>query len=283
MSTRTDFVHWASSWGLALALLAISSGTREVRAQAVAVAAAPVQVWPDEQFESWVFNNEGNAATARQKFDAHLKLKIDEIDLNCRLSEEQKQKLHLMGCGDIKQIFDSFEKAKRQFKLLNNDVQKLNEIMPFVQPIQLAQHSLFQDGSLFTKSLRHALTQEQFARYAVMDRERREFQHRAQIELAVHTLEESIPLRDAQRRELLALLAKELKPVRKSGQYSFYVLMSRIALVPDQKIKPLFTDAQWKLWDKHLSVYKNLVGNWRQAGIVLDEEDLADLPAKAVK
>ncbi len=178
MSTRTDLVHSPSSsplpvsrrgWGrgfggLVLALLAASSGTGDLRAQAVA-AAAPVQALPDESFEMWVFNNQGNASTARQKFDALLKLRIDEIDRHCCLSEEQKQKLQLMGCGDMKQIFDSFEKAKHQFNLLNNDVQKLNEIMPLVQSIQLAQRKLLQDESLFAKSLRHTLTQEQFARY----------------------------------------------------------------------------------------------------------------------
>jgi flagellar hook-basal body complex protein FliE len=165
MSTRTDFVRLPSSRGLVLALLAVSTGTREVRAQIPVAAAAPVQFLPDESFEMWVFNKQGNAATARQRFDALLKSRIDEIDGNCRLSEEQKQKLQLMGCGDIKQIFDSFDKAKRQFNLLNNDMQKLREIRPLVEPIQMAQHSLFQDGSLFAKSLRHTLTEEQFARY----------------------------------------------------------------------------------------------------------------------
>ncbi len=283
MTLRTDFCNCRFSLGVALALLAVAGVTGEVRAQAIAVRAAPVQVWPDEQFESWVFNNEGNAATARQRFDALLKLRIEEIDRHCGLVEEQKQKLHLMGCGEIKQIFDSFDRAKRQFKLLNNDIQKIQQIQPFVQPIQTAQQRLLQDGSLFAKSLRHILTQEQFARYEVVERERREFQHRAQIELAVHTFEESVPLRDAQRRELIALLTKELKPVRTSGQYTFYVLMSRIALLPDQKIKPLLTDSQWKVWDKQSSLYKNLIANWRKAGIVLEEEDFADLPAEAVK
>lgn len=287
MSTRTGFVHLRSSsrfsWGLALALLSVAGGTSEVRAQVIAVKAAPVQVLPDEQFENWVFGNEGNASMTRKRFDAKLKLRIEEIDRNCRLTDEQKQKLQLMGCGDIKQIFDTFEKAKRQFKVLDNDIQKLQEIVPLVQPIQTAQHNLFQDGSLFAKSLRHTLTQEQFDRYEVVDRERREFQHKAQIELAVHSIEESIPLRDAERRELLALLTKELKPARKSSQYSFYILRARIALLPDQKIKPLFSDSQWKLWEKQASVYKNLIANWRKAGIVLDDEEIAELPPEIVK
>jgi hypothetical protein len=282
INTRTEFVRLRASWLLALALLAVAGGTGKVRAQVLAKA-APAQAWPDEQFENWVFNNEGNAASARKRFEAKLKLRIEEIDRNCQITEGQKQKLQLMGCGDIKQIFDAFEKAKHQFNLLDNDVQKLQDIIPFIQPIQAAQHNLFHDGSLLAKSLRHTLTKEQFERYEVVDRERREFRHKAQIELAVHTLEESIPLRAAERRELLALLNKEIAPARKSSQYGFYVLMARIANLPDQKIKPLFTDTQWKLWEKQANVYKNLMANWRKAGIVLDDEELADLPAEKGK
>ncbi len=276
MTLRTKLLDFRFFWMLALSLSAFTACTGTVKAQ-------PDRKWPDEQFENWVFNNEGNAATARKRFDELLKLRIEEIDLNCQLTDEQKQKLHLMGCGDIKQIFDSFEKAKRQFKLLDNDVQKLQEILPLRRPVQQAQQRLLQDGSLFAKSLRHTLTREQFARYEVVDRDRREFQHRAQIELAVHTFEESVPLRDAQRRELLALLTKELKPVRISSPYSFYVLMSQIALLPDHKIKPLLTDTQWKVWEKHSRLYKNVIAELRQEGIVLNAEEIVGPPAEAVK
>ena len=157
MTTRTNFAHWLSLAALALALLAVSSDKEKVRGQALAVAVVQ-NAWSDEDFEQWVFNYEGDAASARRKFDASLKLAIEEIDRHCRLTDDQRQKLLLMAHGDIKQVFDSFEKAKRQFNLLGNDIQKLNEISPLIQPIRAAHMSLLRDGSLFAKSMRHILT-----------------------------------------------------------------------------------------------------------------------------
>ena len=99
--------------------------------------------------------------------------------------------------------------------------------------------------------------------------ERREFEHRARIELAVHTIEEAAPMSDAQRRDLIALLSREIKPFRTTSLYSYYILMSRIANLPEEKIKPLLGDTQWKVWDKRLGGYKNLVAQW---GLVLEDE-----------
>ena len=96
MSSQTGFVRWISSWALALALLAVSSDGRKVCGQVLAVA-QPVEALPDDQFEMWVFDEEGNAKTARRNFETMLKLGIEEIDRECRLTEDQKRKLQLMG------------------------------------------------------------------------------------------------------------------------------------------------------------------------------------------
>jgi len=66
----------------------------------------------------------------------------------------------------------------------------------------------FDESSLFFRSLRHTLDEEQRARYEAVERERREYLRRAQIEAAVGMLEQSMPLTDTQRRALIELLAK---------------------------------------------------------------------------
>ncbi|HEX4589670.1 MAG TPA: hypothetical protein VH120_07055, partial [Gemmataceae bacterium] len=107
--------------------------------RAVAVRAAAVvqrQAWPDEQFERWVFQNDGNAAGARRRFEALLTLQLEEIDRACHLTDAQKQKLHLMGQGDLKRLFDAYEQAKHRFNQMDNDVNRLQEIMQEIRPIQ---------------------------------------------------------------------------------------------------------------------------------------------------
>ena len=81
-----------------------------------------------------------------------------------------------------------------------------------------------------------------------------------------------MPLRDQQRRGLIDLLNKELRPVRTPDPYNFYILMARIAQLPEEKIKPLLTDEQRSVWHKQLDEYKNMLVVWRQAGMAIGED-----------
>ena len=64
------------------------------------------------------------------------------------------------------------------------------------------QVGLFNDDSLYSKSLANTLTAEQFAHYDAIARERRENRHRIKIEMIVHHLEQQgAPLRDEQRQK----------------------------------------------------------------------------------
>jgi len=243
----------------------------------------PVNQWPDDQFERWVFNQYGSADAARKRFESHLTLQIDDLDRACQLTDEQKKKLELIGRGDIKRIFDSYEKAKHRFKLLNNDVQKLNEVAQDIRVFQMASGP-FEADSLFSKSLRHTLSDEQFAKFDAVVKERRAFRHRAQIELAVNNLEQTLPLRDSQRQEFIALLTKETKPMRASGYYDFYLIMYQLDRIPEEKVKPLFSAAQWKALERQIGQYKGIIPNLRQNGYLVDDDDAADaVPTPAKK
>jgi hypothetical protein len=253
---------------------------RKAPARAVNAAialAAPQQAWSDDQFEQWVFPQD-RAAGARRRFDALLTLHIEDIDRACQLSDAQKNKLQLLGRGDIKRVFDSYEKAKHRFNLLNNDVQRLQEVMQDVTPLRMiSQTGLFESDSLLAKALRNTLTPDQLTRYDAAAKERRAFRHSAQIELAVAMLEQAMPLRDARRRELIALLTSETKPTRASGQYEFYLVMYQIDRIPEEKIKTLLTDPQWKVLNRLLAQYQGVVPNLRQNGL-LPDDDGADAP-----
>lgn len=286
MTARTRTPDRAARWrAAALAALAMTAAgpaaapaQQRPAAKLVPPVAVQRNVWPDEQFERWAFGQTTNAAGARRRFDELLAVQIDEIDRTCHLSDVQKTKLRLMGMGDVKRVFEAYEKAKQQFNLLGNDIQQLQDVAPLVRPVmEAAQAGPFQAGSLFAKSLRHVLTDEQFARYDAVVRERRAFRHRAQIKLVLDTVERGAPLRDAQRAQLTELLTKETKPPRTPGQYDFYLLMQQVIRLSDDKVKPLLTAAQWKAWGRMTDQYKPVVQNLRQAGIAVDQDD-ADPP-----
>src|SRR5207245_8056724 len=125
-----------------------------------------------------------------------LALQVKDIDRACKLTDAQKKKLQLTGRGDIKRFFDRYEKVKQKFQLVKHDEQKMQEIWQDISPLQMTlQAGLFHDDSLLHKSLHNTLSSEQFARYDAIAGERRAFRHHANIELAVTTLEQSMPLR----------------------------------------------------------------------------------------
>jgi hypothetical protein len=86
-------------------------------------------------------------------------------------------------------------------------------------------------------------------------------------------LEQSMPLRDAQRRELIELLTKETKPVRATGYYAYYVVMDRIGRLPEARLRPLFTDVQWKVLERQVGQYKGVLANLRRNGILVDDDE----------
>jgi hypothetical protein len=251
---------------------------QEQKAAAVQ-AGAVANIWPDEQFEQWVFQQDGGVIGARRRFNAQLTLQIDELDRACKLTDLQKKKLQLMAHGDVKRFFDSYERAKSKFNGMKNDVQRINEIMQDINPLQMAvQSGMFSGDSLFAKSVRHTLTKEQLAHFEAVEQQRRDFRHRAQVELVVGMIDESTPLRESQRQKLIDLFVKEVKPSRSSGVYEYYVIMYRIGLLPDEKIKAVLNDAQWKAFSRQLAQYKGIMPALRQQGMLVEEEE-PDPPA----
>jgi hypothetical protein len=234
-------------------------------------------VWTDDMFDQWVFQQDRNAAGARQRLDSLLGLRIEEVDRASQLTDAQKKKLQLAGKGDMRRFFARYETVKKKFQLVKNDQNKINQIWQDISPLQMSlQAGLFHEDSLLVKSLPHTLTAEQFERYDAVARERRAFRHRATIELTVALLEQNMPLRASQRSDLIALLTKQTKPARKSGQYEYYVIMVQLGRVPEVKLKPLFDTMQWQVVKHQLDQLKRMEPFLRQSGEWPDGDDEAD-------
>ena len=282
---------------LSLILLAAFSGRQSAQAQqkvAPAIRVAPPApaalaqpVWSEEQIDQWLFQQDGNASGARRRLDSTLTLQVEDIERACRLTKTQKKKLQLAGRGDIKRFFDRYETVKQKAQFMKRDQQDLQEILRVIRPLQMTlQAGLFNDDSLLVKSLPNTLSDEQLAPYDAMARERRAFRHRANIELAVTTLEQSMPLRDAQRQGFIALLTNETKPPRKSGQYDYYVIMFQFGRLPEEKRKPLFDNMQWKVLNRQLDQFRGMELSLKQSGLLADEDnedDSADAPPAPLK
>jgi len=223
----------------------------------------------EANFDQWVFQGSGNAAAGRARIDSQLKLKLDELNRVCDLSDEQRKKLTLAARGDMKRFFDQVEEVRRKFVKVKNDPNGFNNVWQEINPLQQKQSAgLFGDNSLFGKTVRRTLTDEQRIKYQAVVEERRQFRYRAAIEVSLHTLANTVALRHEQHEALIKLLVEETQPPYLFGQMDNYVVMYKMAGLPPEKLKPLFDDRQWKLLQQQFIQARGMESHLVQGGFI---------------
>ncbi len=223
----------------------------------------------EANFDQWIFQGSGSAVAGRARINSHLKLKLDELNRVCNLSEAQQKKLTLAARGDMKRFFDQVEEVRRKFLAVKNDQNGFNQIWQEISPLQQKQAAgLFGETSLFAKSLRKTLTEEQQAQYRTVMEERRKFRYRATIEACLALMENTVALRHDQHEALLKLMVEETRPPYVFGQYDSQVVMYEMSRLPVPKLKALLDDRQWKLLQPQFDQGRNMEGFLIQNGIV---------------
>lgn len=230
--------------------------------------------WTDEQFDQWVFQQYGNASTARVRLKESLELYTEDVDQTCGLSDAQKQKLRLAGQGDIERFFRKFKKVKTKFQAIRNDQQKVNQIFQDISPLQAKLATgIFDRDSLLQKCLVNTINREQFLKYLRVDKERQRFHHEAKIGVIISLLDQAAPVTAEQRRNLSELLRRETKTPRKSGQYDYYAMMHQAAKIDDEKFQQILDDIQWRVFSQQLGQMRGMEQWLKQNGILSDDDD----------
>jgi len=123
----------------------------------------------DNSYEHLIFGGRGeSAAGVRLWLDALLLRKVETVDRFSRLTEWQKQKLHLAGRGDIKRFFDSVDEQRRQILMIDENALDRKKIDELTQAARQLRHVLdlgpFEEGSLFARTVRRSLSSQQVGR-----------------------------------------------------------------------------------------------------------------------
>ena len=228
-------------------------------------------VMNDDQFDQWVFGNMGlgNAASARNRLDSLLTLNVDDLERTCGLTPVQKKKLLLAGRGDIKRFFDRVEEVRKRFTKGQNDQNQFAQLWQEVQPFRNAYHAgFFGEESIYTKALKATLTPEQVEKHEAVVRDRTHYRYWARVDLAMELLNNEVGFTDDQRRQLVKLLHEETKPPRRLGQNDYYVVLYQLSRIPEDKIKPVFEDVQWRFLKRQLDQGRGMEMFLRQNGFV---------------
>lgn len=239
---------------------------------------------PESYFDSWAFSDGKTAEDVRAEQERLLTLRIDDVHRTVPLSDAQRVKLDLAGRGDIQRYFEDLEVVRRKFLIVRTDRQRYSEISTDLQPLQTRiAAGLFGTGSLFHKTLRRALDAEGLALYERHQRERRGRQYRAKVEWVVAMLDNALALTEHQRQGITRVLLAETRPSVKMGDMDHYVILSQMALLPEEMLRPFFQDAQWKALQVQFQEVRNLEKYLREQGYLTLDDEYApptDLPSE---
>jgi hypothetical protein len=224
-----------------------------------------------EQVDQWIFGRFGGSGGARTKLDSSLKLRIEDLNRSCHISDLQKKKLLLAGRGDVKRFFDKIEEVKRKFQNGQNDPNA--NIWQDIQPLQIELNTgLFGDDSIYKKTISKTLDGDQISQYECLQRERRMVRYKATIEWFVVHLDKGLGFTDDQRQRLVELLVNESRPPKKFGQGDYWYLMLQSSLVPEAKLKPIFDVPQWRLFSRQFAQARGMERWLKSNGVIPDNE-----------
>ncbi|QEH32593.1 hypothetical protein OJF2_10720 [Aquisphaera giovannonii] len=235
----------------------------------VDVAQPGVVMFNDDTFDQWVFGESGLGRNGHNKLDTRLLLQVDDVARVCRLSDLQKKKLFLAGKGDIKRFFERVDAKKKDFDKVKNDQNKVMQMYQDLQAFQAVYNSgTFGDDSLYAKTLKKLLGDEADGRYDKILEEKRRFRLRAKVELVVTQLDQSIGFTHQQREKLIEVILNESEPPERFGQYDYYLVLYLAGRIPEEKLRPILGDQQWKFLERQLAQGRGMEQFLRQQGML---------------
>ena len=200
---------------------------------------------------------------SKEVLEKVLAAQIRTLDIGCSLTDNQKQKLHLAGRGDIKQFFD------RRHELLEPRVTIVGadrEMMAVLERqlddvVEFEGRAYFGEESLFYKSMRRALTPDQLKIAVQYGAEGRV----AGILASWDSRTKGIQLTPENRHKLAWLVVTKGSAPPAESRNAYHVVCC-VAKLEDE-VRPLFTDAELPTLEEELQDARELEPYLRKIGV----------------
>ena len=204
-----------------------------------------------------------------EALEKRLETRIRELNDLCRLTEPQVKKLHLAGRGDIKRYTDRLDSLVK--RSTENDSSADSKLGLEMHDLEKTRDRLFDDGSLFSKTVVKTLSQDQLDRIDSVDRHTNMRLYRDAVTQATRGLAGLANLSTKQTEELSNLILAETRPPRRFGQSDYALVMFQASRLPESKLKPIFLEAQWKLLKQHVESWNDAEQFLKSEGFVFDD------------
>ncbi len=195
---------------------------------------------------------------ARKRWNSVLASQVQAMDRLYSLSEPQKKKLLLAGKGDIHQHFSRLAEIRSKVTAGPLQREQFAALMKELQPIQnVTRDNLFDDNSLFQKTLRTMLTEEQRRRFRSIELE----QQRRILESVMQDWDlaaDRFKLWGEPRKKFIELLVPRLHISPSAGAYSHPIVFLEAWRIREQ-VRPLMTADEWKKFEWQVERAKDAI------------------------
>jgi hypothetical protein len=220
-----------------------------------------------ENFDRWVYQAVG-AGDKASYLESQLALQLDELERQCGLSADQRQKLLLAAAIDTKRFEVEMEVVREHFMAVK-DQAEFQQIWQEINPLQQKVVSgLHDDKSFFGKSLRGMLSDEQVAARRTIENERRAFRYRAILEVAMSEIDDSAGLTDEQHVAIVKLALEETHPPKAFGSYDSIFVWLQLSKLTEAKVKALLNERQWQQLQRQIAQGRQFEQFLTQMGLV---------------
>jgi len=200
----------------------------------------------ERQINQIAYGRFANAAAARARLEQLLGLRLENIERVCGISETQRKKFELAGKGDIKRFFDAIDEKRRRIRAEGGG-QQIDRIEEELSAsARWLDTGVFEERSLFVKTVMKTLSADQVTRYQADGREARAFRHQAQVEGVVGIFDQALGLDNEQRRRLKKLLLVQTRSLKIAADHGaeYLFVLAQAVNVSESKLGPIFTKAQ---------------------------------------
>jgi len=226
----------------------------------------------DSHIDQWLFGPGTSAESARPLGEARLRSRIGYIDQLCGLTATQRKKLDIAGRGDIKRFFDVVARLHDEVRSGPIDIDRLRGLTVEAQAHgRKFRGQLWDEESLFGKTLQTILDPEQAAMYRRSWSEERLKAHESSIDWVLGMVQRRVGLSRDQSFRLHVALLEETRPPRNSGPWDYFGIMYQASRIPERKLRPIFEPSEWRAIRKEFDEARGMEARLRDSGYLPDE------------
>ncbi|MFM9964746.1 MAG: hypothetical protein ACKV2Q_26365 [Planctomycetaceae bacterium] len=221
-----------------------------------------------------------SVADFRKRMETNANVEIETVARQVLLTEAQKKKLKLAVRGDIEQFISRVAELRPKLTSKPMTPQEYAEFIRELQPLRMTQQfGVIGENSLFRKTLRNTLNDEQRVRWQALERERQ----RTVIESAILTWERmanGVKIPVASRQKFVEVLVEYGNLPETRHTYITYVVLVEAGKLED-RLKPIVSEEIWEKLQVQIAQAKQVEVSLRKSGQwparpADDEDGLAD-------